>query len=64
MATSFQKTYAIVLKFSYEDARAIVDSDLHCAELRTQIKEWITGKVGHVSKGDLSVHIVGTITES
>ena len=64
MATSFNKTYSITLKYSYEDARAITAADLHCAELRAQIKEWITTKVGHVSKGDLSVHIVGTITET
>lgn len=64
MATSFNKSYSITLKFSYEDARAITDADLNVAYLRTDIKAWIAEKVGHINKGDLSAHIVGSVTET
>lgn len=64
MATSFNKTYSITLKFSYEPASEITDSDLHVAEMRGFIKKWIADKVAHVSQGNLNVHIVGEISES
>lgn len=64
MATEFSKTYSIELKFSYEDGRAIADDDLHAAELRAKIIAWIESKVASVQQGDLSAHIVGSISES
>ncbi|TET65288.1 MAG: hypothetical protein E3J56_15865 [Candidatus Aminicenantes bacterium] len=62
MAKSFNKTYSIELKFNYEDNADITDADLHTAELRTKIKEWIA-EVIHIQQGKLSVHIVGSVSE-
>ena len=64
MATSIEKIYSITLKFSYEPEATITEDDLHVAELRTQIKEWIKTKVGSINKGNLSCHVVGDISES
>ena len=64
MAKSFNKTYSIELKFTYETGKDIADDDLHCAELRGKIKSWIEGKVGSINMGDLSVHIVGEVGEA
>lgn len=64
MATEISKTYSITLKYTYEDSRAIAEDDLHVAELRGKIIDWINSKVAHVQQGDLSAHIVGTITET
>ncbi len=64
MATSFNKTYSITLKFSYEGGDAITEDDLNAGILREQIPKWIKGKVAHINKGNLSVHIVGDVTES
>ena len=63
MVTSFNKTYSIELKFSYEGGEAIADDDLNVSVLREQIPKWIKGKVAHINKGNLSVHIVGDVTE-
>jgi len=63
MAVSLNKTYSITLKYSYEPAATIVDTDLHVAELRGFIKKWIADRVGHVNQGNLVVHIVGSVTE-
>ena len=64
MAQSLEKTYSITLKYSYEGGGNIADDDLHVAELRAKIIAWIDAKVAHVSQGNLSAHIVGTITET
>lgn len=64
MAKSFNKTYTIELKFTYEDNADIADDDLHTAELRGKIKSWIADKVAHINMGNLSVHIVGEIGEA
>ncbi len=64
MAKSFNKTYSITLKFTYEDNADIADSDLHAAELREKIKSWIDGKVAHIQQGNLSVHVVGEVSEA
>lgn len=64
MAQSFNKTYSITLKYSYESGGVITDADLHCAELRAKVIAWIDAKVAHVQQGNLSAHIVGTITET
>jgi hypothetical protein len=64
MATSFNKTYSITLKFTYEGGAAIAEDDMNVEVLRTQIQEWITSKVGSIQKGDISVHIVGTVSET
>ncbi|GAH56201.1 unnamed protein product [marine sediment metagenome] len=64
MATSFNKTYSITLKFTYQDEAAITESDLNVGVLRTDIKKWIAGKVAHINKGNLSAHIVGSVTEA
>ena len=34
------------------------------AELRAKIKEWVEAKVGNIQQGNLSTHIVGTVTEA
>jgi len=62
--TEFEKTYSIVLKFSYEDGATITENDLNVGILRTDIKSWIKDKVGSVNKGNLSAHIVGDVSES
>jgi len=64
MAKSFNKTYSIELKFTYEDGADIADDDLHAAELREKIKGWIDSKVAHVQQGNLSAHIVGSVSEA
>ncbi|TET73259.1 MAG: hypothetical protein E3J56_04305 [Candidatus Aminicenantes bacterium] len=64
MATEFEKTYSITLKFSYEDGATITESDLNVGILRTDIKSWIKDKVGSVNKGNLSAHIVGSVSET
>ena len=64
MALSFEKTYSITLKFSYEPSATITESDLNVGILRGHIKKWITDKVGHINQGNLSVHIVGSISEA
>ncbi len=63
MAKSFNKTYSITLKFTYEDNADIADDDLHAEELREKIKGWIDGKVAQVQQGNLSVHVVGEVSE-
>ena len=63
MAKSFNKTYSIELKFTYETGADITDGDLHTAEMRGFIKKWIEDRVGHINMGDLSVHIVGEVSE-
>lgn len=64
MATSFNKTYSITLKFTYEGQTDIVETDMNVEILRGKIKDWIAGKVGSINMGDLSVHIVGVVSES
>ena len=64
MATSFNKTYSITLQFSYEPAATITDADLHAAELRAKIIDWIESKVAHVQQGNLNAHIVGSVSEA
>lgn len=64
MAVSLNKTYSITLKYSYEPSATIVDSDLHVAELRAEVKKWIEARVGHITKGNLVAHIVGTVGEA
>ena len=64
MATSFNKTYSIELKFSYEGGEAITENDLNVGILRERIKDWIQDKVGSINQGNLSVHRVGTVSES
>lgn len=64
MATEFEKTYTITLKFSYEDSSTITEDDLNVGILRTDIKKWIADKVAHINKGNLSAHIVGSVSEA
>lgn len=64
MATEFEKTYSITLKFTYEDGSDIADTDLNATELRAKIKSWIESKVASIQQGNLSAHIVGTISET
>lgn len=64
MANSIEKSYSITLKYSYEPAATITEDDLHVAELRAKIIEWITTKVGSVSQGNLVVHKTGDVTET
>ena len=64
MAKEFSKTYSITLKFTREGGADIAEGDMNVAVLRDKIKKWIDGKVAHIQQGDLSVHIVGTVSES
>ena len=64
MAKEFSKTYSIELKFTREGGADIADDDMNVEVLRTKIKEWIASKVGSIQKGDISVHIVGTVSET
>jgi len=64
MAQSLNKTYSITLKYSYEGGGVIAEDDLHVEELRKKVIAWIDAKVAHISQGNLSVHIVGEITET
>lgn len=64
MAKEFSKTYSITLKFTREGGADIAEDDLNVAVLRDKIKDWITGKVGSINMGDISVHIVGEISET
>ena len=63
MAKEFNKTYSITLKFGYEGGADITDADLHCVEMRGFIKKWVEEKVGHIQQGDLSINIVGEVSE-
>lgn len=64
MAKEFSKTYSITLKFTYEGGTDIAEDDMNVEVLRGKIKSWIAGKVGSINMGDLSVHIVGEVSES
>lgn len=64
MATEFEKTYSITLKFTYQDVSEIDEDDMNVSILRTDIKNWIKSKVGSVNKGNLSAHIVGDVSEA
>jgi len=64
MSTSFEKTYSITLKFTYQGVSAITEDDMNVGILRTDIKNWIKEKVGSINKGNLSAHIVGSVSES
>lgn len=64
MATSFNKTYSITLKFTYQGETAITEDDLNVGILRTDIQKWIKDKVAHITKGNLSAHIVGSVSEA
>ncbi len=63
MATSFNKTYTITVKYSRDDGEALADTDLEATELRKHIKKAV-GEVVPASRGILSAHIVGTVTEA
>lgn len=63
MATSFNKTYTIVVKYSYDDGATITDSDLNAGILRSEIIKKV-GAVVPRSKGILSAHIVGSVSEA
>lgn len=64
MATSFNKTYSITLKYSYEGGTAITDADSNVSALRTKVIKRIAEEVGHISVGDISAHIVGDVSEA
>lgn len=64
MAISFNKTYTITLKFTYQGGTAIADDDMNVEVLREKIIKRIAEEVGHISVGDLSAHIVGSVTEA
>jgi len=50
MAVSIQKTYSVVVTYSYDDGSAITDEDLNVAVLREKIKERIE-HASRISKG-------------
>lgn len=63
MATEFNKTYTIVIKYRRDDLATLADTDLEATELRKVIKKNIS-EVVPASKGILSAHIVGEVTEA
>lgn len=63
MATSFNKTYTITIKYQRDDLATLVDADLEATELRTLLKKNI-GEVVPASRGILSAHIVGSVSEA
>lgn len=63
MSTEFNKTYTLVVKYKRDDLATLTDADLEATELRTLIKKRVEGVVP-ASRGILSVHIVGEVTES
>ena len=63
MATSFEKTYTIVIKYQRDDVETLTDADLEATELRASIKKKIASAVP-ASRGILSAHIVGSVTEA
>lgn len=63
MATEFEKTYSITVKYKRDDLATLTDADLEATELRTLIKKRVE-EVVPASKGILSAHIVGTVTEA
>jgi len=62
MATSFQKTYSIVVTFSRDDGGAITDSDIQASELRTEIKKGIQA-ASRIQKGIFEAQ-PGTVSET
>lgn len=63
MATEFTKTYQIQIKYSRDDGATLVDTDLEATELRALLKKMI-GEVVPASRGILSAHIVGSVSET
>lgn len=64
MAVLVDKTYQIVLRYTYQDGATITDADYEVAILRAKVLKRIAEEVGHISQGNLSAHIVGSVTES
>ncbi len=64
MATSFNKTYSITIKFNYSDNRAILATDMNVEVLRGKIIKRIGEEVGHINQGDLNAQIVGSVSEA
>lgn len=63
MATSFQKTYTVVVKYSRDDVAAITDADLNVVELRNLVIKAI-GQAVNVTKGVHRSDIVGSVSEA
>lgn len=63
MATSFNKTYSVTVKYSRSDEEAITDSDMNVVVLRAKIKKAV-GAVVPIQQGILDAHIVGSVTEA
>ena len=64
MAKSFNKTYAMTIKFSRDDGKDLLDTDLHSEQLRKVLREGIVSHYGNASLGMVSSHIVGEISET
>lgn len=63
MAKEFSKIYTMTVKYSRDDGEALADTDLEATELRKHIKKAV-GEVVPISRGILSAHIVGSVSES
>lgn len=63
MATEFNKTYTVTVKYSRDDVAAIADTDLNVTVLRNQVIKAI-GAAVNVTKGVHRSDIVGTVSEA
>jgi hypothetical protein len=64
MATSFNKTYSIEIKYNYSDSRTILATDMNVEVLRAKVIKRIGEEVGHIQQGDLNANIVGSVSEA
>ena len=63
MAQNFNKTYTITVKYQRDDLATLTDADLEAEQLRTVIKKRVE-EVVPASRGILSAHIVGEVSEA
>ena len=63
MATTINKTFTITVNYSRDDGENLADDFLTYTELKSEIKKAV-GEVVPRSKGIVSAHIVGEVSET